>query len=1153
MRIRCLTQLLDGDAAMSNAYYQHSKLWDGEPEPYMLQLQQDIMTLLPSDVDRLLDIGCGNGFITNDLPSHIDVVGIDFSSEALQYINRAKCLSNILNLPFNEQIFDLVMANDVLEHIPLSSYRQALAELFRVAKHYVIITVPFLEDLTAGQVRCENCSKLFHKNYHQQSMGLEQIRLMALPAWKLGQVILSGETWDEEPLEVARIRQGFGQCATSSYPLCPHCETVSPAPVGANKEDMIWAISSFLSANAIQQRNYVACRTEAICCFYRGDLENPWAHLVAPADASVGTTPARTVEIDPMTIDFDVRSSWFRKAFLPVFGSRAYFYVEHDAQLCDDGLHIEQGQEVKVGFFSNVDGCVEIEGFATHDAALEIRKYSASGYEVAETLWVRGAFCQSTTSIQAAFPRYPYGRLISIRCAQGTVRLNRCHYTASAPSQTWQWWGSAERPLYLALPAPNMPLAFSTRFYGDLLPAASAMWSSLEARAAAICRLDRDGGVWPTLTCLVKQTADWQEALVSRFEAIDFEQDTVNTRYRSLQEGLSMLQEAHTELRDANMTFLQDIGGLQTSFDTLQTAQTALQNDVGLLQSHMSGLRDNFLNLNTFVETLQTDIGGLQIDVGELQKYVEALQQTSTAFQSRLFKLQSVTATLQIDLSRMIGRTLSLQADHTVLQSQYDKLDTRLLTHVSRLERLEDQLHSLRLLVAAMERLHQVWRRFKALRAKGARKFFQRHRLTEPQQSLEVVAQGPQWEPRTAVMLVPDDRIDRRVLLEARSLVRAGWRVTVIAAPPPTPDYHLDEDMFPEVEIVRVDASVAVDIPTSFQSSFIPPGETSWQDFYWLTDHYYLLAAQRPAQVVVAHDLPVLPAAVMAAARHHAFLVYDAHELYPEQHHFGPDWVERYTRAESILAKYPHQVITVNTSIAKEMATRYSIVAPEVVLNCPDYVTPPQLEKTSKSLRGDLAIATEMRILLYQGSLSLNRNLENLVHAMSLIHVEDVVLVLMGPGEVKRKELHNLAEKDGTLGQRVFFHDPVSQDELIVYSRSADAGIIPYPHIDLNSYYCTPNKLFDFLVANIPILANQSPELKRYVADLGVGMVHAMPDARGIAEAIDAFWAEDHQGYRTRLQDVGKNYIWDIQGQQVVNLYEALIARIEPPAWPTGS
>ena len=35
--------------------------------------------------------------------------------------------------------------------------------------------------------------------------------------------------------------------------------------------------------------------------------------------------------------------------------------------------------------------------------------------------------------------------------------------------------------------------------------------------------------------------------------------------------------------------------------------------------------------------------------------------------------------------------------------------------------------------------------------------------------------------------------------------------------------------------------------------------------------------------VVVAHDLPILPAAVKVAKHHGARLVYDSHELYCEQ------------------------------------------------------------------------------------------------------------------------------------------------------------------------------------------------------------------------------------------------------------------------------
>ena len=49
----------------------------------------------------------------------------------------------------------------------------------------------------------------------------------------------------------------------------------------------------------------------------------------------------------------------------------------------------------------------------------------------------------------------------------------------------------------------------------------------------------------------------------------------------------------------------------------------------------------------------------------------------------------------------------------------------------------------------------------------------------------------------------------------------------------------------------------------------------------------------------------------------------------------------------------------------------------------------------------------------------------------------------------------------------------VPQKELLDYTAGADFGIIPYPAIDLNTKYCTPNKMFEFVSAEIPIIANK--------------------------------------------------------------------------------
>jgi glycosyltransferase involved in cell wall biosynthesis/SAM-dependent methyltransferase len=1038
---------------MNKTYYDNPALWTKAPEPYMVQMQQDLLDLLPPGIASLLDVGCGNGFIINALPAHLRVLGLDMSREALRHVTPGACRGDIFHLPCGDAAFDLVMANDVLEHLQSEGYGTALAELFRAARNFVIITVPFLEDLTAGHVLCHNCGRLFHKNQHQRSFGLDELQHMAPEGWCLAQVVFSGVEWDNEPLEMARLRQGLGIYASAEHACCPACGWGATPHDGSQVDEAFLAISTSLAANRLRQHDYASCRTEAICCFHRTTRPNPWASVIRGAAQTTPACAGQRLEIDPLEIDFRARADWHRKGFLPTWGAQAYFYADKHICTDTDGLHLEAGQEVKLGFFVHAEAPLMLEGTAVPEATIEVRSYGLLGYQLLHSLHVQAHFAEHVTPLEPSFSLHPYGTLLSLRCIQGTMSLHRCRYAAHLPRQQWLHRQAAQQPRYIALP---IPLALSAHYYGSLLPPGEAALASIQARTQALQALPTQPVTWPVVSWLIQRVAEWQRAGIARLEPL--------TGAQSL---------------------------------------------------------------------LQTQLAALNSRHGTLQEAYEALQRQHESLQSQYNTIQQQYATLE-----------RLHSD----------LQTHLVAQAARLDSFAEQLYTLRIVIATCARLRRLWHRLKSTL----------RQVTAPLQSTgggqapSAPAPGadtapvsvPTWESRTAVMLVPDDRIDRRVLLEARSLIRHGWQVTVVAAPPPTPDYRLDEELFPEVHIVRVDASQAVHIPAALQSPFVPPGEDNWQDFYWLTNHYYLAAAQAPAQVVVAHDLPVLPAAIMAAAFHQAFLIYDAHELYPEQHHFGPEHSARCRRVESALAPFPQHVITVNTSIAQEMVQRYHIAAPTIILNCPAYDSPHTAQGECKDLRSALGIAAEKKVLLFQGSLSLNRNLEPLVHAMALLTRQDVALVLMGPGEAKRQELEDIAMHEHILGSVVYFHPAVPQCDVIPYTRSADAGIIPYPHIDLNSYYCTPNKLFDFLVAGIPILANNSPELKRYVADLGVGMVHNMSDAAEIALAIDEFFAQDHAAYKSRLHEIGQEYVWEREGQKLVAVYDELVSANHCLHWP---
>jgi glycosyltransferase involved in cell wall biosynthesis len=133
-------------------------------------------------------------------------------------------------------------------------------------------------------------------------------------------------------------------------------------------------------------------------------------------------------------------------------------------------------------------------------------------------------------------------------------------------------------------------------------------------------------------------------------------------------------------------------------------------------------------------------------------------------------------------------------------------------------------------------------------------------------------------------------------------------------------------------------------------------------------------------------------------------------------------------------------------------------------------------------LLSDFGLPVDKRIVLLQGGLSAGRNLEVLVDAMHYVKDPSVVLVVLGDGLLLRS-LQKMAQQEGLAG-RVYFHAAVPQNELLELTAAADAGVIPYQATCLNNHYCTPNKLFEFIAAGLPILATDLPEIRRLVETL---------------------------------------------------------------------
>ena len=389
---------------------------------------------------------------------------------------------------------------------------------------------------------------------------------------------------------------------------------------------------------------------------------------------------------------------------------------------------------------------------------------------------------------------------------------------------------------------------------------------------------------------------------------------------------------------------------------------------------------------------------------------------------------------------------------------------------------------------------------------------------------------------QTVLMLTTDRQIDRRTLQQAESLEKAGWIVSILGMPRVT-DLPKDDPRVVRVQLKKQTLGLKhFSLLTVYRTMrrYVPMGgyftqflkrilwayvvdpETFYRDLFahdlnHLTPH-----------VVMAIDLPMLPVAAEHALRCGAKLVYDSHELYSEQEFSNHE--KRLWKA--IEEKFIHRcdaVITVNPSIAAELQGRYGLDSVHVVynaINSTDVVDP------NKSFHHVFALPMERKILLFQGGLSKGRNLETVLHAMKYLTNPDIVLVILGDGEL-RIALERLAFFLG-ITHRVYFHPAVAQGQLLEYTQAADAGLISYQATCLNNLYCTPNKLFEYIAAGIPILGSNLPEINRIVLTLQLGLTGKMRTPFEFAALIDEMFASEKQleVWKKNAVLAQQNYSW---------------------------
>ena len=401
------------------------------------------------------------------------------------------------------------------------------------------------------------------------------------------------------------------------------------------------------------------------------------------------------------------------------------------------------------------------------------------------------------------------------------------------------------------------------------------------------------------------------------------------------------------------------------------------------------------------------------------------------------------------------------------------------------------------------------------------------------------------------ILMVTADHlmIDRRILQEAKSLVEQGHKVILLAGfeCAQRESYYLDGI---QVERFMYDWSDSRFVSIVRRFSWLKTPKIyafAWKLFrFWANNmakinsfEQFVLDRMMEYQVDIlhVHDFPMLYPGVILSKVRLVPLIYDAHELYYAQTQLSPQIQKKYMRLEEKLIPYAKVVITVNPYIAVIMAERYKIPLPRVILNAAIW----QEKVMVNELRERFGLPQHKKVVLYQGWISPNRGIEHLVDAAEYFDT-DICLIIIGYGDFELELKKQVAEKN--LSDRVYFYGGVPSAELHPLTCSADLGIIPYHGVDENNYYCSPNKLFEFMVSGLPIIANNLPFLSDIIGKYKNGILVDLSSPQKLATEINRILtnreALDH--LRLRAEQAGKDLNWQDEQQKLLAIYKEIEA-----------
>lgn len=226
--------------------------------------------------------------------------------------------------------------------------------------------------------------------------------------------------------------------------------------------------------------------------------------------------------------------------------------------------------------------------------------------------------------------------------------------------------------------------------------------------------------------------------------------------------------------------------------------------------------------------------------------------------------------------------------------------------------------------------------------------------------------------------------------------------------------------------------------------------------------------------------------------------------------------------------------ITVNESLEENLRNEYKLKKKGTVIrNIPEFIEKPANEDL---IRKHFGIASDVKILCFIGANIYPKvlNLEQIINEVG--NQNGLALVFICADNTNKKMVEAYTKEKGMTN--VYFHPLLKPIDIPKYLASVDVGLVPtWNKKNLSYWYALDNKLFEYMMSEIPILATDQPEYIRIVDRFNIGIT-VNPDEsgaylNGLKEIL-----KQYDIYKPRLKQAKQELNWDKEKLKLLDLYK---------------